>query len=85
MASLILSGPAAASARAGQAVTFSVGVAAIPAPSYQWFRNGTPIRGATAAALKLENVQASDAARYSVTVTNGSGSATSRAAALTVR
>jgi pectinesterase len=85
MAPLILAGPSAVSARAGQSVTFEVEVAAIPAATYQWRKNGTPIRGATDAALRLDNVRVRDEASYTVTVTNGSGSATSRAAALAVR
>jgi hypothetical protein len=85
MAPLILTEPAAASATAGQTATFSVRVAAIPAATYQWFRNGVAIRGATDAALRLVNVRAGDAADYAVTVTNGSGSARSRAVALKVK
>jgi pectinesterase len=85
MAPLILTQPAAVTAMAGQTVTFSVHVAAIPAAAYQWFRNGMAIRGATADTLTLDDVRARDMADYAVTVTNGSGRATSRAAALTVR
>ena len=60
-------------------------VAAIPDVTYQWFRNGAAIRSATHATLDLARVSAADAARYSVTVANASGRATSRAAALTVK
>jgi pectin methylesterase-like acyl-CoA thioesterase len=85
MAPLILAQPATATAAAGQTVTFSARVAAIPEATYQWFKNGTAVRGATAATLKLDNVRAGDIADYTVTATNGSGSATSRAAALMVK
>ena len=85
MAPLILTQPAAATAVAGQTVTFSAKVAAIPEATYQWFKNGAAIHGATDATLKLPNVRAGDMADYTVTVTNGSGSATSRAAALVVK
>jgi hypothetical protein len=85
MAPLILTEPAAASATAGQTVTFSARVAAIPAATYQWLKNGVAISGATGAVLKLNAVRARDIADYAVTVTNASGSATSRAAGLTVR
>jgi hypothetical protein len=43
------------------------------------------IRGATSATLRLDNVRPVDAAAYAVKVTNGSGTATSRAAALKVK
>ena len=61
-------------------------VAAIGATpfSYQWSRNGSPITGATTAALTLANVQLGDAGSYTVRVSNGNGSATSSAATLTV-
>ena len=85
MAPLILKQPAAVTAASGQAVTFSVQVAAIPKPAVQWTRNGAPIRGAASATLTLEHVRAADAGDYAVTVTNGSGTATSRAAALVVK
>ncbi len=85
MAPVFLTQPAAVSAAAGQTVTFGATVAAIPAGTYQWLKNGRAIRGATDASLKLSNVRARDGAAYAVTVTNGSGSATSRAATLTVK
>jgi hypothetical protein len=59
-------------------------------PAYQWHKNGTnlanggKISGATSSRLAISNVADSDAASYSVTVTNLSGSATSSGAALTV-
>ncbi|MBE3109717.1 MAG: immunoglobulin domain-containing protein, partial [Acidobacteria bacterium] len=85
MAPLILTQPAAVTAVAGQTVRFSARVAAIPEATYQWFKNGAAIHGATDATLKLDNVRRGDAADYAVAVTNGSGSATSRAAALMVK
>ncbi len=85
MAPLILTQPAAVTAVAGQTATFSVGAAGIPTAIYQWVKNGAAIVGATGATLKLADVRAGDAADYAVTVTNSSGTATSRAAALTVK
>ena len=52
--------------------------------SYQWKKNGTAISGATVAQLLLGNVQSADAADYTVTITNGSGSATSAVAAVSL-
>jgi len=66
--------------------TFSV-VANGTAPlSYQWQRNGAPIPGATSASYTLNptSVAADNGASFRVVVSNGIGSATSSAAALTV-
>jgi hypothetical protein len=56
-------------------------VAAIPAATYQWFKDGTAISSATDATLRIENVGMGDAADYTVTVMNESGCVTSQAAA----
>jgi hypothetical protein len=85
MAPLILLQPESTSSAAGQAVVFRVKSAAIPDAEYQWFKNDAPILGATEATLKLPRVGAGDSARYSVRVTNPSGSATSTPAILTVK
>jgi hypothetical protein len=84
MAPLILSQPKAVKAKKGQAASFCVQAAAIPEASYQWFKNGQAISGATNAVLSLEAVSAHDAGDYSVTIKNPSGSVTSHAATLTV-
>jgi hypothetical protein len=85
MAPVILRPPAPVTAAAWRPVIFTVGVAAIPAATYQWFRNGVAIPGATGKTLALEAVRPADAGRYTVTVTNASGTTTSRPAALTVK
>ena len=60
-------------------------VAAIPAAAYQWLRNGAPITGATGTTLAFAAVRADDAGVYTVNITNGSGTVSSRAATLTVK
>lgn len=45
--------------------------------SYQWAKDGVPIPGATSDVLELNPAKASDAGRYTVTLTNAHGSATS--------
>jgi pectinesterase len=85
MAPLILSQPESVTTAVGQPATFTVTVAAIPAAAYQWFRNGTSVPGATEAILRLPNVKAGDAARYTVRVSNSSGTAMSATAILAVR
>lgn len=69
---------------AGDAVTFTVAATAVPAPTYQWRRNGTALAGATAATLTLRSAVAADAGRYEVVVANALGSIMSPAATLTV-
>ncbi|HET9132069.1 MAG TPA: pectinesterase family protein, partial [Terriglobia bacterium] len=85
MAPLILMSPSPTTVTAGQNVTLKVSVAAIPAPSFQWFRNGSAISGANGVALNLNNVRSSNAGSYTVTATNSSGRVTSVPATVTIR
>lgn len=71
MAPIILAAPEAVME------TLRVNVAAIPDPTYQWMENGVPIRGATEATLTRTNIKPADVSRYTVRVTNASGSVTS--------
>ncbi|MEO6876406.1 MAG: immunoglobulin domain-containing protein, partial [Opitutaceae bacterium] len=68
----------------GATAQFSVVANGLPAPTYQWVFNGTPINGATSTTLTLSNVQTSDAGDYTVVVTNPAASLTSNKAKLTV-
>jgi hypothetical protein len=52
--------------------------------TYQWFKDGTAVSGATASSCLIANAQASDAGSYTVVVTNTAGSKTSDPAMLTV-
>jgi uncharacterized delta-60 repeat protein len=52
--------------------------------TYQWFKNGIRLSGATHAYLVLSNPQAADTASYTVVASNSQGSITSRAASLTI-
>ena len=66
-------------------VTFNVGAASAVPVSYQWYRNGQAIPGATGASFTQCSVGLADnGARYFVTVTNACGSASTRDAILTV-
>jgi hypothetical protein len=68
----------------GHNVFFGV-IASGTAPlTYQWLRDGTNIAAATASSFAINNVQPSDAAVYTVTVSNDAGSETSDPAVLTV-
>jgi arabinan endo-1,5-alpha-L-arabinosidase len=76
--------PRAQSAQPSQSVTFSVGVTATPAPTYQWLKDGIAISGATWYAYTIGYATPADAGKYSVVVTNSAGSVTSSSATLTI-
>lgn len=80
---VIAAHPTSQAVAPGAAVTFSV-TATGDALSYQWFKDGTPISGATAASIALAAARTSDAGSYTVMVRNLISSVTSRAAVLTV-
>src|SRR5207253_116502 len=52
--------------------------------SYQWFKGGSPLAGQTVSSLSLNNVSASDADNYSVTVSGICGNPVTSSASLTV-
>jgi hypothetical protein len=73
----------------GDSVTFSVQATGTSPLSYQWLSNNISISGdlnptAQTSTLVLTSVQPSQAAGYSVVITNASGSVTSRVAQLLV-
>ena len=76
--------PASQTANVGGSASFSVTATGAAPLSYQWYKAGAAIVGATSATLSLSNVQTSDAASYTVTVSNNVTSMTSNAATLTV-
>ena len=84
MAPLILLQPECVMAKKEQEASFNVEVAAIPEASYQWFKNGKVITGATKAVLHFKNVSAIDEGNYSVTIKNRLGSVKSYDATLIV-
>ncbi len=76
--------PANQTATSGSAASFSVTATGTAPLSYQWYKSGTAISGATSSTLSLSNVQSSDAASYTVAVSNSVTTTTSSAATLTV-
>ncbi len=68
---------------AGGVATLEVGVAGRLPMTYQWFKNGVPLAGATEPILTLTSVTNSDAGNYHVVVQNEFGTATSSNATLT--
>ena len=67
-----------------QRVMLSVGATGLTPMSYEWRKNGVIIPGGTSANLVFDEVMLSDAGSYDIVVTNSLGSATSKAATLTV-
>lgn len=63
-------------------VTLSVIATSAPPPTYQWFRNGTPMANATNATYTIASMTSGAAGSYSARVTNFVGFADSRAAEL---
>ncbi|WP_277509284.1 immunoglobulin domain-containing protein [Ereboglobus sp. PH5-5] len=68
---------------AGRSVTISIAATGLPAPAYQWQKDGASISH-TGASMTINDAQSADAGVYTVTATNKAGSATSREALLTV-
>lgn len=86
---VITSGPASVTVKAGGTATFTVGVAAYPAATVQWYSqkgNGAWVKvtGATSTTLKVTATTALSGTRYRAAATNALGSATSTWATLTV-
>ena len=65
--------------------TFSVSATGTAPLTYQWLRNGTPIRAADSPILILSNLKAEQAGNYSCRVFNQAGAAVSGSATLIVR
>lgn len=83
-APIILTQPLNQSVALGGSVLFSVAVAGVPSPTYQWYFNGVIFPGATTDKLSFTNVRASDAGDYRVVATNSLGSVMSSKATLTI-
>ena len=66
---------------AGKGFTLSVAATGRPL-SFQWFRNGVAVPGATAPVLRVARAMAGNVGRYSVRVSNPTGRVTSRAVAV---
>lgn len=76
--------PASQTIDSGTPASFAVVATGVPAPTFQWQKDGAPISGATDASFALPNVQGTDAGSYTVVATNFAGSVTSNPALLTV-
>jgi Immunoglobulin domain len=68
----------------GSTATFSVSASGTSPLSFQWYKNGVAISGATDATYSIPSVNPTDAGNYTVIVSNGTGSIISNTALLTV-
>lgn len=62
----------------------TVVAASVTTASYQWYKDGAPISGATTSVLLFDKVQTGDAGAYHVVVRNASGTARSASATLLI-
>ncbi|MBI2512902.1 MAG: immunoglobulin domain-containing protein [Opitutae bacterium] len=81
---VIATQPASVSVNTGGSASFSVSATGEGTLTYQWKKNNVDIAGATNATYTLSSVASTDAASYSVVVTNSWGSTTSSLATLTI-
>jgi hypothetical protein len=83
---LVTQDPASSIVAVGQTATFTVVATAMPAPSYQWQRNGIAILGATSSSYTTPPTSsADDGSQFLVVISNGSGAVASGVAILSVR
>ncbi|QYM77876.1 immunoglobulin domain-containing protein [Horticoccus luteus] len=76
--------PVAQSAITGTTVTLSVAATGLPAPVYQWAKDGVALPGETSPTLTLANAQPSASGAYTVVASNSAGSATSTLAQVVI-
>jgi len=79
---LLIGEPADASVAPGSPASFAINVNG-PLLSYAWFKDGSPVPGATNATLTISNVVLGTQGSYQAIVTNFAGAVTSRVALLT--
>ncbi len=80
----ITSQPASVSVASGGSAIFSVTAAGTGTLTYQWYKDGTAVSGATSASYTVSSATAANAGSYYVKVTSPYGVVTSSAATLTV-
>jgi hypothetical protein len=76
--------PANTTVNPGDPATFTLEVAGLPRPRYQWRFNGTPIPGETGSSLTVSNAQPQFSGLYSVQLDNGLATLTSTDARLQI-
>ena len=82
---IITNQPAPVLVGAGKQATLSVSVAAVPAPTYQWQKDGRNIAGATGAEYTIQSAGRRDRGVYKVSVSNAVGKVSSEPVKIRVR
>ena len=77
--------PSDTSVTAGGTATLIVGVVGSPPITYQWYKGGVAVPGATSTSLTFAPAAASDAGTYTVVISDSAGQLTTQGAALTVQ
>ncbi|MEN9632902.1 MAG: hypothetical protein RL077_1306 [Verrucomicrobiota bacterium] len=78
-APFITAGPTDQTITAGTALTLSASSLGLPAPTYQWQKDGVTLLPATTTTLTIPATSLTDAGRYTVTATNFLGASTASA------
>lgn len=76
--------PTSVSVASGASATFTVVASGDGTLTYQWFKNGAEIAGATSASYTIPSVSSTDLGNYYVTVTNDKGSIDSNVVTLSI-
>jgi len=84
LAPAITSQPVALNKVSAQSASFSVVAIGTGPLSYQWYKDGVLISGATASAYSIASVGSQHIGNYAVTISNALGQATSQSAGLSV-
>ena len=84
LAPVITAQPSSRTIIAGSSTTLSVVASGVPAPGYQWRRNGSDLPGATGASYTINSAASGDSGTYQVVVTNGVGTVLSAPAVVQV-
>jgi len=84
VAPVITTQPVGATVFPGGVASFTIAADGVPAPAFQWRKNGVDIAGAVGPTFTIANVTANDAGQYSAAATNHAGGVISSIAILTV-
>ena len=76
--------PGSVTVVAGRTATLAAAATGAPAPTYQWFKDGTAVAGATTATLMLADATAAVAGTYTLRAANAAGTVTSQPATVRV-